>query len=85
MTPEVRRSTGDGADPGRHAASSPPNLVHDRSFGGSPRLRTEPLHPVAVRPGSFLADPEESARAGHARSRRLFERFIAVSAKHARR
>ena len=34
----------------------PANLVHDQTFGNTPRPRTEPHHPVAVRPGSCLAD-----------------------------
>ena len=122
------------------AADRPAHPGHDQSLGESPRARTEPHHPVAVRSGSALADvlgleeievnslhhqgikrlappltpvahapdglvegvqpadaarraflvgvqwhPEELARAGHAPSRRLFERFVAAAAKRARR
>jgi putative glutamine amidotransferase len=34
----------------------PAHLGHDQSLGDSPRTRTEPHHPVAVRSGSALAD-----------------------------
>ena len=122
------------------ATDRPGHLGHDQSLGESPRARTEPHHPVAVRTGSALADllgqgevevnsmhhqaikalaprltpvahapdglvegvepadlacwsfvvgvqwhPEELARSGHGPSRRLFERFVAASAKRARR
>jgi putative glutamine amidotransferase len=122
------------------ASDRPAHLVHDQTLGESPRPRTEPHHPVAVRAGSCLRDllgveeievnslhhqgikalapplapvgrapdglveavepidqarwsflvgvqwhPEELARGGHAPSRRLFERFVAASAKRARR
>ena len=122
------------------ATDRPAHLVHDQNLGDSPRPRTEPHHPVAVRPGSCLADclgleeievnslhhqgiktlapplapvaqapdglveavepadparwtflvgvqwhPEELTRGGHVPSRRLFERFVAASAKRARR
>jgi putative glutamine amidotransferase len=122
------------------ATDRPAPLVHDQALGDSPRPRTEPQHPVTVRPGTCLADvlgvetvevnsmhhqgikalapplapvahapdglvegveaadgarwsflvgvqwhPEELARAGHAPSRRLFERFVAASAKRVRR
>jgi putative glutamine amidotransferase len=118
----------------------PAPLSHDQNLGESPRPRTKPHHPVAIRPGSGLAElmgleeidvnslhhqgikalaaplapvahapdglveavepadptrwtflmgvqwhPEELTRAGHAPSRRLFERFVAASAKRARR
>jgi putative glutamine amidotransferase len=121
-------------------ADYPADLVHDQGLGDTPRPRTEPHHPVAVTPGSSLADvlgaetvhvnsmhhqgikrlatplvpvahapdglvegvepadtasrsfllgvqwhPEELARAGHAPSRRLFERFVAAAAKRVQR
>ena len=38
------------------ASDQPAPLVHDQGIGDSPRPRTEPHHPVTVRPGSCLAD-----------------------------
>jgi putative glutamine amidotransferase len=38
------------------AADRPAGGVHDQTLGEAPRARTEPHHPVAVRPGSCLAD-----------------------------
>jgi putative glutamine amidotransferase len=37
-------------------ADQPGDLVHDQGLGDTPRPRTEPHHPVAVTPGSCLAD-----------------------------
>ena len=34
----------------------PAPIVHDQALGDSPRPRTEPHHPVTVRPGTCLAD-----------------------------
>ena len=49
----------------------------------------EGVEPADAARWSFLVGvqwhPEELARAGHAPSRRLFERFVAASAKRARR
>jgi len=49
----------------------------------------EGVEPADLARWSFLVGvqwhPEELARAGHAPSRRLFERFVAASAKRARR
>jgi putative glutamine amidotransferase len=121
------------------ATDRPGHPGHDQGLGESPRARTEPSHPVAVRSGSALADllgqealqvnsmhhqgikglapplapvahapdglvegvepadpgrhgflvgvqwhPEELLRGGDPPSRRLFERFVAASAKRAR-
>ena len=37
-------------------ADNPADLVHDQGIGDTPRPRTEAHHPVAVKPGSCLAD-----------------------------
>jgi putative glutamine amidotransferase len=37
-------------------ADHPADLVHDQGIGDTPRPRTEAHHPVAVKPGSCLAD-----------------------------